>query len=271
MEHKKIVITGASRGIGRAIALNLAKQGAHVALLAKTVDPHPKLEGTILSVAKEVIHLGGHAYPMQLDVRDESQIPEIIDRVAEMMNGIDAVINNASAISLTDTTSTPAKRFDLMFDINVRGTFLVTQACLPYLKKSNNPHIITLSPPLNMDAKWFESHVAYTISKYNMSMLTLGWSEEFKPYGIAANALWPRTLIATAAITNMPGGDKLVNMARKPEIVADAVNIILRQSAKHFTGNFLLDEEVLGKEGITDFSQYNADPNTAPVNDLYID
>lgn len=271
MEHKKIVITGGSRGIGRALALKFAAQGAHVAILAKTVDPHPKLEGTILTVAEEMINLGGHAYPMQLDVRDESAIPAVIDRVAEMMEGIDILINNASAISLTGTEHTTAKRFDLMFDVNVRGTYLVTQACLPYLKESKNPHILTLSPPLNMDPKWFGVHVAYSISKYNMSMLTMGWAEEFRELGIAANALWPKTLIATAAIENLPGGDQLVKMARKPSIMADAAQIILNKNSKEFTGNFVIDEEILRGHGVTDFSMYNQVAGVEPMKDLFVD
>jgi len=271
MENKKIVITGGSRGIGRALALKFAAQGAHVAILAKTVDPHPKLEGTILTVAEEMINLGGHAYPMQLDVRDDASIPGVIDRVAEMMEGIDILINNASAISLTNTEQTTAKRFDLMFDVNVRGTYLVTQACLPYLKKGDNPHILTLSPPLNMDPKWFGVHVAYTLSKYNMSMLTMGWAEEFKEYGIAANALWPKTLIATAAIENLPGGDQLIKMARKPAIMADAAQIVLNKNSKEYTGNFAIDEEILKASGIMDFTKYNSVEGIEPMNDLFID
>lgn len=271
MEHKKIVITGGSRGIGRALAMKFAKQGAHVAILAKTVEPHPKLEGTILSVAEEMIEAGGHAYPMQLDIRDEAAIGPVIDRVAEMMDGIDILINNASAISLTDTEHTPARKFDLMFDINVRGTFLVTQACLPYLRKGDNPHILTLSPPLNMNPRWFEGHVAYTISKYNMSMLTLGWAAELRDAGIAANALWPATLIATAAIENMPGGDQLIRMARKPEIIADAAQIILKKNNKTFTGNFVVDEEILRESGVTEFSKYESVPGIAAMKDLFID
>ncbi len=271
MEHKKIVITGGSRGIGRSLALKFAKQGAHVAILAKTLDPHPKLEGTLMTVAEEIINLGGHAYPMQLDIREEANITTVIDRVAEMMNGIDILINNASAISLTNTSQTSAKRFDLMFDINVRGTYLVTQACLPYLKSGMNPHILTLSPPLNMDPKWFGMHVAYTISKYNMSMLTLGWAEEFKEYGIAANALWPKTLIATAAIENLPGGDQLIKMARRPDIIADVAQIILKKDAKSFSGNFVIDEELLRLEGITDLFKYDAVPGVEPMKDLFLD
>jgi len=271
MEHKKIVITGGSRGIGRALALKFAKQGAHVAILAKTIDPHPKLEGTLMTVAEEIIELGGHAYPMQLDVREEDNIKVVIDRVAEMMDGIDILINNASAISLTNTEMTSSKRFDLMFDINVRGTFLVTQACLPYLKNGNNPHILTLSPPLNMDPKWFGMHVAYTISKYNMSMLTMGWAEEFKEYGIAANALWPKTLIATAAIENLPGGEHLVKMARKADIIADAAQIILKKDCKQFSGNFVIDEELLLSEGFSDLNKYNAVECVDPMKDLFLD
>lgn len=271
MEHKKILITGGTRGIGRALALKFAKQGAHVAILGKTVDPHPKLEGTLMTVAEEIINLGGHAYPMQLDIREDANISSVIDRMAEMMNGIDILINNASAISLTNTSQTTVKRFDLMFDINVRGTFLVTQACLPYLKSGSNPHILTLSPPLNMDPKWFGMHVAYTISKYNMSMLTMGWAEELKDDGIAANALWPKTLIATAAIENLPGGEHLIKMARIPDIIADAAQIILQKDSKSFTGNFVIDEDILRSEGITDLSKYNAVAGVEPMKDLFLD
>ena len=271
MEHKKIVITGGSRGIGEALALKFAKQGAHVAILAKTVEPHPKLKGTILTVAEEIIKEGGHAYPMQLDIRDEERIVAVVDRVAEMMDGIDILINNASAISLTNTENTSAKRFDLMFDVNVRGSFLTTQACLPYLKKGVNPHILTLSPPLNIYPRWFENHVAYTISKYNMSLLTLGWAEEFREYGIAANTLWPATLIGTAAIENMPGGGELVKMTRKPEIMADAAQIILSKDAKAFSGNFVIDEEILKEHGVTDFIRYNSTPGVNPAPDLFLD
>jgi len=270
MEHKKIVITGGSRGIGEALALKFAKQGAHVAILAKTVDPHPKLKGTILTVAEKIIHEGGHAYPMQLDIRDDEAIGPAIDRVAEMMDGIDILINNASAISLTNTESTSVKKFDLMFDINVRGTFLMTRACLPYLRKGNNPHILTLSPPLNVQSKWFENHVAYTISKYNMSLLTLGWAEEFREYAIAANALWPATLIGTAAIENMPGGDQLVKMTRKPAIIADAAQIILQKKSTEFTGNFVIDEEILKANGCTDFEKYNTTPGLTPAPDIFL-
>ncbi len=270
MEVKKVIITGGSRGIGEAIALKLAAQGAHIAILAKTVEPHPKLKGTIYSVAGEIESLGGKAYPRQLDIRDEDAISRVISEVAQEMGGIDILINNASAISLTGTEDTPAKRFDLMFDINVRGTFLATQACIPHLRKSDNPHILTLSPPLSVEPRWFESHVAYTISKYDMSLLTLGWAAELKEEGIAANSLWPATLIGTAAIENMAGGDQLVKMTRKPQIMADAASLILEKNAREFTGNFVIDEEILKQHGISDFSIYDSVPGMQPLPDLFI-
>ena len=270
MEVKKVVITGGSRGIGEAIALKLAGQGMHIAILAKTTEPQPKLKGTIYSVAEKIELQGGKAYPHQLDIRDDAAISQAISTVAGQMGGIDILINNASAISLTNTEDTSAKRFDLMFDINVRGTFLVTQACIPHLRKSSNPHILTLSPPLSVEPRWFENHVAYTISKYTMSLLTLGWAAELKEDGIAANSLWPATLIGTAAIENMAGGDQLVRMTRKPQIMADAASLILEKNARDFTGNFVIDEDILKQHGITDFSSYDSVPGMQPLPDLFI-
>jgi len=268
--RKITVITGASRGIGKAIALRLAKEGAHIIVAAKSTEENPKLGGTIFSAAKEIEEAGGKALPVQCDIRSEEQVEEMVKRTVEKFGGIDILINNASAISLTSTEQTETKRFDLMHDINVRGTFLVTKACIPFLRKSSNPHILTLSPPLNLHPKWFASHVAYTITKYDMSMMTIGWAEEFKKDKIAANSLWPRTTIATAAIKNLLGGDALMKMSRRPEILADAAYHILKQPSTECTGNLFIDEDVLAKEGITDLEKYSATPGAKLFNDLFI-
>jgi citronellol/citronellal dehydrogenase len=267
---KTVIVTGASRGIGRAIALKLAKQGANIVIMAKTKEPHPKLSGTIDSVAKEVVECGGKALALQVDVRNEEQVYSAIETAAATFGGIDVLVNNASAISLTPTLDTPMKRFDLMFDVNVRATFLCSQACLPYLKKSNNPHILTLSPPIVMNAKWFKRHCAYTISKYGMSMCTLGMAEEFKNFGVAVNSLWPRTTIATAAVEfNFP--KEFLEASRTTDIMADAAFIVLSKNSREYTGRFCIDEELLRSEGVTDFEQYAVNPGKPLHADLYIE
>ena len=261
---KRIFITGGSRGIGLAIALKAAADGASVAIAAKTAEVNPKLPGTIYSAAAEIEAAGGVALPIQCDLRDEDQIAASIAKAAETFGGIDILINNASAINLTKTEATPAKRFDLMFDVNVRGTFLTSQAAIPHLRESakagRNPHILTLSPPLSMKAKWFQHHVAYTMAKYGMSMCVLGMSEEFRKEGIAVNALWPRTAIDTAALQMIPGVDTAA--CRTPEILADAAYIILNRESKSCTGNFFVDDELLASEGITDLEKYSVVPGT---------
>ena len=261
---KRIFITGGSRGIGLAIALKAARDGASVAIAAKTTEANPKLPGTIFTAAKEIEEAGGVALPIQCDLRDEEQIAASIAKAAAEFGGIDILINNASAINLTKTEATPAKRFDLMFDVNVRGTFLTSQAAIPHLRESakagRNPHILTLSPPLSMKAKWFQHHVAYTMAKYGMSMCVLGMSEEFRKEGIAVNALWPRTAIDTAALQMIPGVDTAA--CRTPEILADAAYIILNRESKDCTGNFFVDDELLASEGITDLEKYSVVPGT---------
>lgn len=264
LQGKRIFVTGGSRGIGLAIALRAAADGALVAIAAKTSDPNPKLPGTIHSAAEEIRAAGGTALPIQCDLRDENQIADAVAQAAKEFGGIDILINNASAINLTRTEDTPAKRFDLMFDVNVRGTFLTSQAALPHLRESaeagRNPHILTLSPPLSMKAKWFKNHVAYTMAKYGMSMCVLGMAEEFKRDGIAVNALWPRTAIDTAALQMIPGVDTAA--CRTPEILADTAYIILNRNSKECTGNFFVDDEVLAAEGITDLEKYSVVPGT---------
>ena len=274
LKGKRIFITGGSRGIGLAIALKAARDGASVAIAAKTAEVNPKLPGTIFSAAEEIRAAGGVALPIQCDLRDENQISEAVEKAAVEFGGIDILINNASAINLTGTEGTPAKRFDLMFDVNVRGTFLTSQAAIPYLRESaklgRNPHILTLSPPLSMKAKWFKNHVAYTMAKYGMSMCVLGMSEEFRPDGIGVNALWPRTAINTAALAMIPGVD--IAVCRKPEILADAAYLILNRSAVECTGNFFIDDEVLASEGITDLDRYSVVPGTTDfLIDFFLD
>jgi citronellol/citronellal dehydrogenase len=264
LSGKKIFITGGSRGIGLAIALRAARDGASIAIAAKTSDPNPKLPGTIHTAAEEIRAAGGTALPIQCDLRDENQIADAIARTAAEFGGIDILINNASAINLTPTEATPAKRFDLMFDVNVRGTFLASQAAIPHLRASaeagRNPHILTLSPPLSMKAKWFQHHVAYTMAKYGMSMCVLGMSEEYRKTGIAVNALWPRTAIDTAALQMIPGIDTAA--CRTPEILADAAYVILNRPSKETTGNFFVDDEVLASVGVTDLEGYSVVPGT---------
>ena len=271
---KRIFITGGSRGIGLAIALRAAADGASIAIAAKTAEENPKIPGTIFSAAKEIEAAGGTALPIQCDIRDEDAIGAAVAKAATQFGGLDILINNASAINLTPTEKTPAKRFDLMFDVNVRGTFLSSQAAIPYLRESakagRNPHILTLSPPLSMSPKWFKNHVAYTMSKYGMSMCVLGMSEEFKREGIAVNALWPRTAIDTAALQMIPGVD--TDFCRKPEILADTAYIILNREAKTTTGNFFVDDEVLASEGITDLEKYSVKPGTTDfLLDFFLD
>jgi len=269
-KEKTVFITGGSRGIGKAIALRLAKEGAQVVIAAKSVEENPKLGGTIFSVAKEIVEAGGEALPVQCDIRIEEQIANAVNKTIEVFGGIDILINNASAISLTPTEKTEPKRFDLMHDINVRGTFFVSQACIPHLRKGNNPHILNLSPPVNMQPKWFASHLAYTLSKYNMSMIAMGLAEELKKDKIAVNALWPRTTIATAAVQNLLGGDTLMNMSRTPEIVSDAAYYILSRPSDECTGNFFIDEDVLAEEGISNLDEYSVVPGAKLYTDLFL-
>jgi len=274
LNDKTLFITGASRGIGLAIAKRAARDGANVAIVAKTAQPHPKLAGTIYTAAEEIEAAGGHALPIQCDIRDDAGVAAAAKQCADRFGGIDIVVNNASAISLTGTLETPMKRFDLMFGINVRGTYCVSQACLSFLRQAakagRNPHILNLSPPLNMDPKWFQSHVAYTMAKYGMSMCVLGMASEFRGDGIAVNGPWPRTVIATAALAMIPGVD--VGRARKAEILADAAYIILNRDARRHTGNLYIDDEVLAVEGVTDLGKYATIPGTtAFLPDFFLD
>lgn len=270
LRDKTVFITGASRGIGREIALRCARDGAKVIVTGKTAEAHPKLSGTIHTVAEEVRQAGGQALAIQLDVRDEQAIAAAVERAVTHFGGVDALVNNASAISLTPTLQTSAKRLDLMWDVNMRATFLAAQACIPHLKQARNPHILTLSPPLNLDAKWFAPHVAYTLSKYGMSMCMLGMAQEFKSDGIACNCLWPRTTIATAAIEhNFPAA--ILRASRKPAIVADAAHVILSRDSATCSGNFFIDEDVLRAAGMTDFGQYAVGVGEALYGDLFLD
>lgn len=267
---KTLFITGASRGIGREIALRAARDGANVAIAAKTAEPHPRLTGTIHTVAAEVEAAGGRALAIALDVRDEAAIRDAVEAALRAFGGIDILVNNASAISLTPTEATPARRFDLMMGVNVRATFLCSQACIPHLRKAANPHILNLAPPLSLDAKWFAGHTAYTISKYGMSLCTLGMAEELKGDGIAVNSLWPRTTIATAAVeVHFPA--EILAASRYPAIVADAAHAILTSPSRATTGNFFVDEDVLRAAGVDDFSRYSVTPGVAPFADLFID
>ncbi|MBI5419167.1 MAG: NAD(P)-dependent oxidoreductase [Deltaproteobacteria bacterium] len=269
LRGKTLFITGASRGIGRAIALRAAADGANVVIAAKTVETHVKLSGTIFTTAGEVEAAGGMALPVQVDIRFEDQVSAAVERAVDAFGGIDILVNNASAISLTGTLDTTMKRFDLMFGVNVRGTFACSRACIPHLKRAENPHILNLSPPLSMEAKWFGNHCAYTMAKYGMSMCALGMAEEFRSDGIAVNALWPRTVIATAAIS-MLGGGVALRHCRKPEIVADAAHAILVRDSRSCTGNFFIDEEVLAAEGVTDLDRYALEPGQGLAPDLFL-
>lgn len=270
LKGKTAFITGASRGIGKAIAMRIAEDGANIAVVAKTKDPHPKLPGTVYSAVEDIESVGGKSLACVADVRFEDQIQAAVNATIKEFGGIDILINDASAINLTPTLETSMKRFDLMFSVNVRGTFLCSKLCIPHLKKSENPHILNLSPPLNMDSKWFTHHVAYTMSKYGMSMCVLGMAEEFKKDGIAVNALWPRTAIATAAVKNLLGGGMAVKHSRKPEIVADAAYVILTRPSRDYTGNFFIDDEVLIEDGTTDLSKYSVVPNARLTPDFFL-
>jgi citronellol/citronellal dehydrogenase len=256
LQGRTLFISGASRGIGLAIGLRAARDGANVALIAKTAEPHPKLEGTVHTATEAIEEAGGNALGIVGDIRDEESVAGAVARTVERFGGIDACVNNASAINLSGTLELPMKRYDLMQDINTRGTFVVSQACLPHLIEASNPHVLTLSPPLNLNPTWFSQHVAYTIAKYGMSMVALGIAEEFRDRGVASNALWPRTMIATAAVQNLLGGDAAMARSRRPEIMADAAHAILCRPARETTGNFFMDDEVLAQEGINDLSPY---------------
>ena len=270
LSGKTLFITGASRGIGLAIGLRAARDGANVAIVAKTTDPHPKLPGTIFSAAAEIEAAGGRALALATDIRDENQIAVAVAKTVEAFGGIDILVNNASAISLTDTANTPMKRYDLMHQINTRGTFACSQACLPHLKRAQNPHILMMSPPLNMETRWFAPHVAYTTAKFGMSMCVLGMAGEFADDGIAVNALWPRTSIATAAVANILGGDDMMRHSRTPEILAEAAYIILTRPSRDYTGNFAIDDEVLASAGITDLDQYAVTPGVDLMPDFFV-
>ncbi|EIJ34307.1 SDR family oxidoreductase [Thiothrix nivea] len=269
LQGKTLFITGGSRGIGLAIALKAASEGANIVIAAKTAEPHPKLPGTLYTAAAEIEAAGGKALPIKADIRDEGQIADAVEQAVTAFGGIDILINNASAINLTGTLETPMKRYDLMQQVNARGTFAVSQACLPHLLKAPNPHILTLSPPLSMNPQWFRQHLAYTIAKYGMSMCVLGMAEEFSGR-VAVNALWPRTVILTAAIRMLDGLVK-PEMCRHPEIVADAACLILKQDAKQHTGNFYIDEEVLAAAGREDFGQYAVSPGSRLLIDLFLE
>lgn len=269
-ENRTVFISGASRGIGKAIALKLAAEGANIIVAAKSVEENPRLGGTIFSAADEIRNAGGEALPVQCDVRFEEQIVAAVEKGIKEFGQIDCVVNNASAISLANTEKIESKALSLMYDINVKGTILVSKTCIPYLKQSQNGHILNLSPPLNMDLSWFSKHLAYTISKYSMTMIALGLSEELRSFNVAANTLWPKTTIATAAVRNLLGGEKLVNMSRTPQIVADAAAIILQRKSSDCTGNQFIDEDVLKSEGITDLSGYEVVPGSKLYPDLFI-
>ena len=269
LKGKTLFITGGSRGIGLAIALRAAADGANIVIAAKTAEPNPRLPGTIFSAAREIEAAGGQCLPVQCDIRDEAQIAGAVTAGAERFGGIDVLVNNASAISLTGTMETPMKRFDLMFGVNVRGTYAASQACIPHLKKAANPHILTLSSPINLKPAWFKRHVAYTMAKYGMSMCVLGMAEEFREDGVAVNALWPRTIIATAALQMIPGIDP--GRGRTPAIMADAAHWILTQPARGCSGNFFIDEEVLRRAGVADFGKYAVDPAKTLLPDLFLD
>jgi citronellol/citronellal dehydrogenase len=269
LKNKTLFISGASRGIGLAIAKRAAQDGANIVIAAKTAEAHPKLPGTIYSAAKEIEALGGQALPLVVDIREEDQVAEAVEKTVERFGGIDICINNASAISLTGTLETSMKRYDLMNQVNARGTFVVSQACLPHLLKAENPHILNLSPPLDLNPKWFAGHTAYTIAKYGMSMCVLGMSAEFADQGVGVNALWPKTVVYTAALA-MLGDAVQPEYCRKPEIVADSAYYILTRKASECTGNFFIDEEVLAEEGITDLDQYAVKPGNPLLPDLFL-
>jgi citronellol/citronellal dehydrogenase len=270
LKGKTLFISGASRGIGLAIALRAARDGANVAIAAKTAEPHPKLKGTIYTAADEIRAAGGKALPLLCDIRDEAQVIAAIDKTVAEFGGIDVCVNNASAISLTNSQMTDMKRFDLMMGINTRGTFMVSKYCIPHLMKADNPHILMLSPPLDMKQKWFEHSTAYTMAKFGMSMVVLGLSGELKRPGIAVNALWPRTTIATAAVGNLLGGDAMIRASRTPEIMGDAAHVILTKPSREFSGNFCIDDKVLYDSGVTDFECYRVDPTSPLMSDFFV-
>jgi citronellol/citronellal dehydrogenase len=270
LNGKTLFITGASRGIGLAVALRAARDGANVAVAAKTTEPHAKLEGTIYTAAEEIEKAGGKALAIVCDIRFEDQVQAAVAKTVETFGGVDICVNNASAISLTPSTATDMKRYDLMHGINARGTFLVSKTCIPHLRKAENPHILMISPPLDMSVKWFAPHVAYTMAKFNMSIVALGLSGELKADGIAANTLWPRTTIATAAVRNLLGGDALVRRSRTPEIMGDAAHVILTQDARSFTGHFCIDDTLLYEHGVRDFEKYRVDPSLELAPDFFV-
>lgn len=270
LNGKTLFITGASRGIGLAIGLRAAKDGANVVIAAKTSEPHPKLPGTIYTAAEEIEAAGGKALPLVVDVRDEEAVKGAIEKTVETFGGLDIVVNNASAISLTPTSITDMKRFDLMHQINTRGTFMVSKYAIPHLEKAENPHILMLSPPLDMQEKWFAPHVAYSLAKYGMSICVLGLAGELRPKGIAVNALWPRTTIATSAVRNMLGGDEIVQASRTPQILADAAYAIFQKPSRSFSGHFLIDDVFLSGEGVKDFEKYRVDPSKSLIPDFFV-
>jgi citronellol/citronellal dehydrogenase len=267
---KTLFITGASRGIGLAIALRAARDGANIAIAAKTETPHPKLAGTIYTAAADIERAGGKALPLMVDVRDEALVQDALAKTAEHFGGVDIVVNNASAIQLTPVVQTDMKRFDLMHQINARGSFVVSKSAIPYLAKAANPHILMMSPPLDMKEKWFAPHTAYSMAKFGMSMVVLGLAGELRPQGIAVNALWPRTLIATAAVQNLLGGAEMMRRGRKPEIVADAAYAVFSKPSREFTGNFLIDDNFLAANGVTDFERYRVDPTQELATDFFL-
>jgi len=270
LKGRTLFITGASRGIGKAIGLRAARDGANVVIVAKTAAPHPKLPGTIHTAAEEIEAAGGKALACEVDIRFEDQIQKAVARAVDTFGGIDILVNNASAISLTGTLDTRLNRYDLMHQVNTRGTFLCSQICIPYLLKSSNPHILNISPPLNIQAKWFAPHAAYTIAKYGMSLCVLGMAEEFREKGLAVNALWPQTIIATAAVMNLLGGQEVMKKSRRPEIMADAAHLILTRRSTVTTGNFFIDETVLRSAGMKDFAHYAFDPGAELMPDLFL-
>jgi citronellol/citronellal dehydrogenase len=270
LKGKTLFITGASRGIGLAIALRAARDGANITIAAKTAEPHPKLAGTIYTAAEEIERAGGKALPLMVDVRDETVVKDALDKTAERFGGIDIVVNNASAIQLTGTADTDMRRFDLMHQINARGTFVVSKWAIPYLEKAANPHILMISPPLDMKEKWFAPHTAYSMAKFGMSLVVLGLAGELRPKGIAVNALWPRTIIATAAIKNLLGGEKRMRHARKPDIMADAAYAVLTSPSREFTGHFLIDDTFLAERGVSDFEHYRVDPTEPLAQDFFL-
>ena len=271
LKGKTLFISGASRGIGLAIALRAAHDGANVALIAKTAEPHPTLDGTVFTAAEHIEAGGGQALPIVGDIRDDSQVTEAVAQAVERFGGIDVCVNNASAINLSGTETLDIKRYDLMQAINTRGTFVVSRACIPHLKQSENPHILTLSPPISLEPRWLGPHIGYTIAKYGMSLCALGFAAEYREAGIASNALWPRTLIATAAVQNLLGGDAAMAVSRKPELYADAAHAIITRPSRECTGNLLLCEDVLAEMGVDDFDQYAYVPGAEPQVDLFVD